>query len=215
MIYILYCISPPWNVYRNASFCYIHMLEDLWNSEIKLLNKRHSHDLSFSCFVVCAILWSTYASYWSDCCSPQQSRSFHRTWKEGQREGAMKQGWQTRKNRREGGNDGGWQGWRGWGGKERKEEVCGERWGGMGGNRVVVGGGGRIGGRQAGRYYECWPLSLYINLHINCFKWGCPCFLIFSYLTTLFSPFTAIHTNTVQYHHPQVANSPLIGQCHL
>lgn len=36
--------------------------------------------------VVCVFLWSTYASYWPDSCSPQQSQSPHRRRKEEGRE---------------------------------------------------------------------------------------------------------------------------------
>lgn len=38
----------------------------------------------------------------------------------------------------------------------------------------------RRAGGGGGRSYECWPLSFYINLHINCIKWASPCFLISS-----------------------------------
>lgn len=71
----------------------------------------------------------------------------------------------------------------------RKEKACGGGRGAGGGpiGRNGVGGGvGGEAGRKKGRSYECWPLSLYINLHINCIKWGSPCFLIFSSLAIPF-----------------------------
>lgn len=110
-----------------------------------------------------------------DRCRPQQSQSPHRRWKdEGRVSGKtqMRDGgerreewwWETewekmneggRKQKASGGK-GGWQKEMGW------EEAS----------------AGRLRGREEGRSYECWPLSLYINLHINCIKWGSPCFPI-------------------------------------
>lgn len=80
-------------------------------------------------------------------------------------------------------------------GERRKEKACGGSRGGIGRNGVGGGGGG-VARREERRSYECWPLSLYINLHINCIKWGSPCFLIFSSLTMPFFSLSATHTHT-------------------
>lgn len=166
--------------------------------------------------VVSVFLWSTYASYWSDCCSPQQSQSPHRKPEEEGRESGKtdeRQGGKIRK--KQGGgveerNDGEWQNGREW----REEE---ERRKPVGGRGVIerygVGGGvGGEAGRERGRSYECWPLSLYINLHINCIKWGSLCFRISSSLTIRFFflfvwffplPYTRrTHTEKTHNHNP-------------
>lgn len=49
----------------------------------KILNVGYVSSLPLSLgAVVCVFLWSTYASYWSDGCSPQQSQSPHRRQRE-------------------------------------------------------------------------------------------------------------------------------------
>lgn len=137
--------------------------------------------------VVGAFLWSTYASYWSDGCNPQQSQSLRSRWEE-EREGVMKDRWETGGKKGERREEWWWvTEWDRKRGRGRKESLWGEggwarkKWGGR--RR------GRRAEREEGRSYECWPLSLYINLHINCIKWDSPCFLIFSSLAVPFSLF--------------------------
>ncbi len=70
----------------------------------KILNAGYvsSFPLSLGA-VVCTFLWSTYASYWSDRCSPQQPRCLHKEM-EGGREGRQMR--DRKKQGREGRNDG-------------------------------------------------------------------------------------------------------------
>lgn len=118
----------------------------------KILNVGYvsSPALSLSA-LVCIFLWSTYASYWSDRCSPQQSQSLHRRQKEEGRESGKTDERQGKIGERR--EEWWWvTEWERMRGRGRKEKACGEvgwwvwgrkKWGGRRRGR-----GGWEGGRK-------------------------------------------------------------------
>lgn len=110
----------------------------------KILNVGYVSCLPLSLgAVVCVFLWSTYASYWSDRCSPQQSQSFS------QQTGERREGRESGKTDERQGKTG-----------ERREEWWSvTEWERKKGESLWVGGGGdggdgcdrkRWGGRRRG-----------------------------------------------------------------
>lgn len=107
--------------------------------------------------VVCVFLWSTYASYWSDRCSPQQSQ-FPPPIGDGRRKGGSQER-QMRDRGKKGGKKRGMMVSDRVGENEEKRKKGESLWGKGGGGvieRNGVGGGvGGEAGREKGRSYEC------------------------------------------------------------
>lgn len=132
------------------------MLRAFVQNRNKILNVGYASPFPLSLgTTVCVFLWSTYASYWSDRCSPQQSLS--PLIGDGRRKGGSqeRQMRDREKNGREGGmmvsdrvgeNEGE---------RKKREKPVGEEGVGAIERNGVGGGGGGEAGREEGRSYEC------------------------------------------------------------